>query len=218
VVRHPARSRRGARILGLGLLVVAATAAACTGPEPLEPDPAPTDETTPAEGVEIPAFRLEGPGSAVLKTDRGRVTRRMRRASSRAASAAKAVLTDLYVEAFLDPENWRTASYEGAFTGFESAARREAQRREGLLTAGARAGERFDEILPKKGSIRTRILLDRHGAPALIVSVVRFRAVASGDRPMTIRSRGQFFLERVRGDWKIVSFHVTRADAPPEPA
>lgn len=219
-MRHPARSRRGARILGLGLLVVASTAAACTGPEERPGPttaPAPTSSTTPA-AVEIPEFHLERSGRAVIRTAAGRIPRRLRRASDRAADAARTVLTDLYVEAFLDPANRQTASYEDAFAGFASPARREAAARPGLLTAGAHAAERFDEVLPRRGSISTRILLDRRGAPTLVVSVVRFTAVTSGAEPMTLRSRGQFFFERVRGVWRIVSFHVTRADAPREAA
>ena len=206
-------------MLGLGLaVVVASTTAACTGSEPLPAPatPAPAGETTPADA--IPEFHLEGPEREVVKTGTGRIPRRLRRASTRAAAAARTVLTDLYVEAFLDPANRETAGYADAFAGFAAPARREAEARPGLLTAGAGAGERFDEVLPTKGAIRTKILLDRRGHPTLIVSVVRFRAVASGAEPTTIRSRGQFFFERVRGRWRIVAFHVTRADAPREAA
>ena len=68
------------------------------------------------------------------------------------------------------------------------------------------------------GAVDTRILLDRNGSPALLLSVVRFSASADGPEPATLRSRGQFFFERVGGSWKIVSFHVTRVDAPTEAA
>jgi hypothetical protein len=68
------------------------------------------------------------------------------------------------------------------------------------------------------GRLDTRILLDRSGYPSLLLSVVRFSAEADGPEPATFRSRGQFFFERVGGSWKIVSFHVTRADAPREAA
>jgi hypothetical protein len=166
----------------------------------------------------VPRFRLEGSGWTVVPTSAARPARRLRQANHRAAVAAKRVLTDLYVAAFLDPSNWRTASYDGAFAGFAPAARRQAKSREELLTAGPRAGERFEEIRPTRGTIRTRILADRRGAPTLVVSLVRFGAVASGDETVRIRSRGQFFLERMRGRWTIVSFHVTRTDTASEAA
>ena len=88
----------------------------------------------------------------------------------------------------------------------------------GLLTAGARAGDRYEEILPVTGRIDTSVLVARGGRPTLVLSSVRFSAVATGPEPVTFRSTGQFFFERVRGSWRIVSFHVTRADAPREPA
>lgn len=214
----PHRARPALTAWLLGLCVVLATGGACSAPDDEAPStsPAPGEPTATTEELTVPAFHLEGPARSVVPTAAGRIPRRLRRASYTAASRARAMLTTLYVEAFLDPANWTTADYEDAFTGFAAPARRDAESRTTLLTAGRRAGARYDEILPTKGLIRTRILLDRRGAPALIVSVVRFAAVASGPEPVTIRSTGQYFLERVGGAWRIVSFHVTRTDVPRE--
>jgi hypothetical protein len=178
--------------------------------------PATGEASGPPEDLAVPSFQLEGPARSVVPTAPGRIPRRLRRASYVAAKDAKTLLTELYVEAFLDPANWTTANYADAFAGFAGPARREAEARTTLLTAGNGAGERYEEIQPTRGLIRTRILLDRRGVPTLIVSVVRFAAVASGPEAITIRSTGQYFLERIRGSWRIVSFHVTRADAPRE--
>jgi hypothetical protein len=48
----------------------------------------------------------------------------------------------------------------------------------------------------------------------LLVSVVRFSAVATGPDEVVLRSVGQYFFERVGRAWRIVSFDVTRNDGP----
>ena len=152
--------------------------------------------------------------TAVVKLGRGD-----RRAITRAWTSAEAVLTDLYVEGFLVPANWMEGTYDDAFRGFAGDARREASgRRAALLTAGPDAGSRYERIEPRSGRIVTRVLLDRAGRPALVMSVVRFSATATGDRPATLRSFGRFFLERRSGSWKIVSFQVARRDTAGEVA
>ena len=54
------------------------------------------------------------------------------------------------------------------------------------------------------------------GAPVLLVSTVRFSALASGTETVLLRSTGQYFFERAGGTWKIVSFQVVRNDTPRE--
>jgi hypothetical protein len=179
-------------------------------------------ETTPSEGETpspgVPAFRFTKPTRELVRTSPEPVKKRDREASERAATAARVILLDLFTEGFLDPANWEQGRYADTFRSFSGGAREQAEARPGLLTAGARAGDRYDWILPVSGRIDTRILLDRAGKPTLLVSVVRFSAAALGSEPVTLRSNGQFFFERVGGSWKIVSFHVTRTDAPREGA
>jgi hypothetical protein len=180
----------------------------------------PSDHQT-ASGVtapRIPAFRFTMATRELVPTAPGRIKRRQREAIVRAAGAAREVLARLYTEGFLDPANWQRGRYADAFRGFAGGARKQAEARSGLLTAGPRAGDLYEQILPASGRIATRILLDRGGYPALLVSIVRFSAAADGSVPTSLRSTGQFFLERVGESWKIVSFHVTRADAPKEGA
>jgi len=164
----------------------------------------------------IPAFSFTRSTRELVRTSAGPINRRHRKASERAATAVRSILTDLYTEGFLDPANWEQGRYGDAFRSFAGGARKQAEARPGLLTAGAQAGERYDWILPESGRISTRILLDRTGNPTLLVSMVRFSAAALGAEPVTLRSNGQFFFERIDGSWKIVSFHVTRTDAPRE--
>lgn len=143
---------------------------------------------------------------------------RHRRASVAAATEAEDVLTDLYTEGFLDPANRAQGSYADAFAGFARGARDQAETHPGPLTAGPGAGDRYERIEPKSGRIATRILLDRQGAPVLLVSVVRFTAVATGSDEVVLRSVGQYFFERVGRAWRIVSFDVTRNDGPRQAA
>jgi hypothetical protein len=178
--------------------------------------------TTPSDGdvaaPATPTFRFAKATRKLVRTSPGRIKGRQREANERAANAATTILTDFYTEGFLDPANWQQGSYTDAFGDFASGARERAETRTGLLTAGSRAGDRYEQILPVSGRLFTRILLDRAGKPALLWSAVRFSAVAMGPEPVTLRSTGQFFFERIGGSWKIVSFHVKRSDIPREAA
>jgi hypothetical protein len=176
--------------------------------------PSETDATAPA----TPAFRFAKATRKLVPTSPRRIKRRQREASERAAKAATAILTDYYAEGFLDPANWQQGSYTDAFGDFATGAREQAETRAGLLTAGPRAGDRYEQILPVSGRLFTRILLDRAGKPTLLWSAVRFSAAALGPEPVTLRSTAQFFFERIGGSWKIVSFHVKRSDVPREAA
>lgn len=178
----------------------------------------PDDAISPSVAADTPAFRFTKVTRELVRTAPGRIKTRQRTASVRAAVAARTILDDLYTEGFLDPENWVQGEYLDAFAGFASGARRQAEARPGLLTAGPRAGDRYEQIQPVSGRIDTRVLLGRGGRPTLVLSVVRFSATAMGPEPVALRSRGQFFFERIRGSWRIVSFHITRTDAPKEPA
>lgn len=201
------------------LLAIAAAVVLTRNDEPVRGSGAPpAEDPTDGEVVETPAFAFTEAAPKMIRTSSGRLKRRERKASRRAALAARTALDDLYTEGFLDPANWEEGLYADAFRGFASGARKQAETRLGLLTAGARADDRYERILPVSGRIDTRILLDRGGRPSLLMSVVRFSAAADGPEPATLRSRGQFFFERVGGSWKVVSFYVTRADAPREAA
>ncbi len=161
-----------------------------------------------------PSFGFEDSTHKLIRTSPEPMGSRNRRASVAAATEAEDVLTDLYTEGFLDPANWEQGSYADAFGGFARGARDQAETHPGPLTAGPGAGDRYERIEPKSGRLTTRILLDRQGAPVLLVSVVRFSAVATGSDEVVLRSVGQYFFERVGRAWRIVSFDVTRRDGP----
>jgi hypothetical protein len=215
----PSRLRRRILPLGVGLLavlVIGAIALLLRDDARVKTPP----RVTPSQGEltppGVPAFRFTKSTKELVRTSPGRINKRHQEASARAATTVRSILTDLYTEAFLDPANWEQGRYDTAFRDFAGGARKQAEAHPDLLTAGTRAGDRYDWILPGSGRIATRILLDRTGDPTLLVSLVRFKAAALGAEPFTLRSNGQFFFERIGGSWKIVSFHVTRTDAPRE--
>jgi hypothetical protein len=220
--RIPSRSRRRATLLGAGLVALLSIGAVVlfTWNDDAPVRSRESDGTTESDGVaaETPSFRFTKATRKLVPTSPGRIKRRQREASERAAAAARDILEDMYTEGFLDPANRNEGQYADAFDGFASGAKERAEAHPGLLTAGSEAGNLYEQILPGAGRIETRVLLGRGGGPTLLLSVVRFSAVAMGPEPVTLRSTGQFFFERVRGSWKIVSFHVTRTDAPREPA
>jgi hypothetical protein len=168
-------------------------------------------ERNASESPAVPSFRFTESSRDLVRTSRERIGKRHRRAAIEAAATAQQVLTGLYAEGFLDPTNREQARYGDAFQGFTRGARERAEARVALITAGP-AGDGFEQITPKSARIATRILLDRRGAPVLLVSSVRFSALASGSENVLLRSTGQFLFERVDRTWKVVSFQVTRDD------
>jgi hypothetical protein len=208
--------RRRHLLVGLGVVVLAAAGAALVlrgdgGVREVRSGGSPSGDVDVA-GSATPSFSFRTTRRAIVPTS-GPIGRRERQAGKRASATAAALLTDLYTEAFLDPANWREASYDEAFAMFADGARRQARAREAVLTAGADAASRFDEILPRGGTLTTRVLLDRGGKPALIVGGVRFAAQGLGEDAGTMRSEGEFLFRRRDGEWKIVSFLVTRRDS-----
>jgi hypothetical protein len=203
-------------LIGVGLVVVLAIGAVvlllrddASGP--------PAGGTNASESPAAPSFRFTESSRDLVRTSRERIGKRQRRASVAAATAAQQALTVLYTEGFFDPTNRAEGRYADAFRGFTRDAGKRAEARVALFTAGP-AGDRFEQITPKSARIATRILLDREGAPVLVVSTVRFSALASGSDTVLLRSTGRFLFERVGHTWKVVSFQVTRNDRAREAA
>lgn len=122
------------------------------------------------------------------------------------------VLESLYSSGFLDAAALTSGDYSATFDVFAGGARPEARKHEAVLTAGAGA-DVFDRIEPTEGTVRMRVLLGASGQPVSVVGVVAFEAEAFGDEgAVRFVSQGQYFLEPVGGDWRIVSFDVQRRD------
>jgi hypothetical protein len=133
-------------------------------------------------------------------------------AADRAGRRVVDVLESLYSSGFLDAEALTSGDYSAAFDAFAGGARPEARKHEAVLTAGIGA-DLFSRIEPTEGTVRMRVLLGSSGQPVSVVGVVAFEAEAFGDEgAVRFVSQGQYFLEPVDGDWRIVSFEVQRRD------
>jgi hypothetical protein len=140
-----------------------------------------------------------------------------------AAADITPMLDDLYTNAFLDPTNWRDGDYEEVFGIFASDALADAQAGVETLTLGTTAGDVYERVTPKRGSIKYRVLFDQDGNPATVVATVSFSALGQRqDGTYTaIVSSGEYFLSD-EGGWKVTAFTVSRSDhetkAPPSPS
>jgi hypothetical protein len=126
-------------------------------------------------------------------------------------------IDDLFTNAFLDPSNWREGDYEEVFAAFAPTALPVAQENIETITLGTAAGEVFEDVEPKKGSLTYRILFDPEGSPG--TAVVEYRFYATAERKdgtyLAISSHGQLFLEDLDG-WKVTAFDIVRSDSEAE--
>lgn len=178
----------------------------------------PTESGPAVAEPDTPAFRFTTVKRSLVPTATGSIDRRARTAAKRVTAAVTRRLVELYTEGFLDAGNRQAGRYGDAFAVFARAAAGKARARAAVLTAGPEAAERYERILPVSGHLRVRILMDRTGAPTLVMSAVRFTAKAVGTETTVLRSDGRFFFDQVGGSWRIVSFEVTRDDRQPEAA
>ena len=129
-----------------------------------------------------------------------------------AAAQVDEQMNTLYIGAFLDPGNWLEGSYDSVWELFDEGAIAEAQAQVDTLTAGTGAGEAFEQIVPKTGVMKTKVLFDLKDQPYSVVAIAHFEALGSSKdgQDMRMTSRGQFVFQHVDGDWRVVSFKVLR--------
>lgn len=203
-------TRSFARVVAAAL--VAVSLAACdAGNPPAEPSGENASPTEPAP-PQVPSFRFSLRDRNVIAAAPGGLSTRERRRARDAMETVRSLVTDLYVDAFLDPQSWSAGDYGEVFSLFAGGARDESRRRSDTLTAGEDAGARFDRIEPVEGHMRLEVLLDRGGKPMLIATGVQFRARGAGAERSMIRSEGSYLFRKVDGAWRIVSFDVIRDD------
>jgi len=132
-----------------------------------------------------------------------------------ASDRAIVATTRLYREAFLDPADWQTGTYDALWEDFATTVKVRARKDARILTAGSAAGDAYEGIVPRHSTVATTVLLDRKGKPAVVLVTARFEAfgrTVSGPSNTRFDSTGRFFFERVGGGWKIVSYDVRRHD------
>lgn len=142
----------------------------------------------------------------------------MRSQAGTVVDAITPLLDQLYTNAFLDPTNWRDGDYEEIFTIFAADALASAREGVETLTLGATAGDVYERVTPRRGSLRFRVLFDPDGAPNTVVVEVSFTAL--GERQdgtySAIVSTGELFLND-EGGWKVTAFDISRADHETKP-
>jgi hypothetical protein len=171
---------------------------------------------------EVPPFDFRLARTSVVATVHGADLEALQGQAETVTSDVAPLIDELYTNAFLDPTNWREADYEEVYALFADEALPAAQQGVGTLTLGATAGDVYERVTPRRGSLTFRVLFDQEGNPDTVVVDVRFTAL--GERQdgtyTAIVSSGSYFLRDLEG-WKITAFDVERADEeakPPAPA
>ncbi len=217
--RHRARPRRPSRPAVVGASVAVAVALAGGALLLLRSGGGPLGRLLPqAPEDQVPAFAFSlGKVTPIPATAAD--PRDLRDEAKAAARAAALVLNRLYVEAFLDPASWRAGAYDKVWEAFEAGAADAAREDVEVLTLGTTLGASLDRVEPEGGRVTAKVLLDGEGRPVTVVAIVTFRAVAvAGDGGETLLvSRGQYFLRRLDGDWRVFSYEVERSDRQREP-
>jgi hypothetical protein len=136
--------------------------------------------------------------------------------AKKAVANIRSTLNRLYRTAFLDPDAWETGQYGDIWTLFDHSTLPEARSDLATLTLGENAGSVYETVLPSRGRMRVRVLLDHAGNPSTAVAIVSFKA--SGDqtrgRLAAIHSKGQYFLRPAENSWSIYGYDLERQDEP----
>ena len=168
-----------------------------------------TGEETP----ETPEFAFERSRPTAVETAAEPQHQAATEAARGPAEATTEQLDGLCTAAFLEPGNWMDGDYDDVLTFFAGDARDAAEGQLDVLTAGPSAGDAFDSITPKSGTVKVRVLMAPEGAPYAVQSTARFVARGIGDGgKVSLVSRGQFIFEKDDGEWRVVSFSVQRND------
>jgi hypothetical protein len=179
---------------------------------PFSPDP------------QTPDFAFEASKVLVVPTTTQAETEKLKTKAKVPSDDVKKIMNALYVNAFLDPTNWKDGSYDDVWTLFDTGSGTEAQAQVDTLTAGTGAGAAFDTILPTGTStLKMKVLFDPKEEPYSVVAIAKFKATGSGKdgQDLQMLSNGQFVFQKVDGTWKVVSFKVLRKDqqqAAPSPS
>ena len=170
--------------------------------------------TSKSPALPTPDFHFRGSKAVAIPTTASGSAKKLKGPAEQAAGETTGVIHQLYTSAFLDPGNWQNGTYDSLYEVFTSSAAAQAKAHADVLTAGPRAGDTFANIQPGKATIESDVLMDAQGHPFTVVAKVTFTAQGTvTDGPTTLFvSKGQFFLRRIDGNWKVVAFDVHRGD------
>ncbi len=175
-----------------------------------------------ADDDTVPSFEFRQSKTSVVATVEDADTEAMRTQAGTVVDDITPLLDELYTNAFLDPTNWRDGEYDEIFTIFADDALPSARAGVETITLGATAGDLYERVTPRRGSLQFHVLFDQDGAPATVVVQVNFTALGQRqDGTYTaIVSKGELFLSD-EGGWKVTAFDVSRSDhetkPPPSP-
>jgi len=165
---------------------------------------------------EVPEFEFRIARTELVPStgDRTEKTAKVTPEAQAAIEDVSATMSDLYVAAFLDPNNWRKGRYNSALGIFQVPAKAAAKKDLEILTAGTDARKAFRDIQPGIGSLYAKVLTDPDGKPVSVAVRLSFVARATGRGPERAKlvSTGSFILARYGSDWRIVSYDVRRDD------
>ena len=197
-----------------------------TSPTPSDTTPTPTPIVSPTgpgakggEHLQTPTFVFDVVSARRIIGRSGLSPAKLRRATRAAVRGVRTVLDRFYTQGYLRPQNWRRSDYSDAFAVFTPQARRAAVADRDRLTLGAGAGKRYRTVRPAGGTLRVRVLVDRHGRGVAVSADTTFQARARalhGDAVTVVKSRATYFLQPVHGLWRIAAYHAERHQHPPK--
>ena len=171
-------------------------------------------------GAATPAFAFRTTSVAAVPVRAGVKPLKLQGKAKPAAAQVLQSMNTIYIDGFLDPNDWQTGVYDKVWASFDQGAASEAQKQVDTLTAGTGAGAAFERITPKSGTMQARVLLDSKDKAFSVLATVVFKAVGHGKdgSDLLISSSGQFVFQQVGGAWKVVSFRVLRNDQTQAPS
>jgi hypothetical protein len=215
--RHVATPSRTKPLIVVGVLVVAAIVAVAVF-SLSGGDSGPLADLVGDDTPETPEFAFETSKPKAVETSREPKHADAVEAAQAPAEAVEEQLDELYTAAFLEPENWMDGEYDDVLEFFSDDARDTAERQLDVLTAGPAAGDGLESIRPLPSTLKIHVLLDSARVANAVEGSARFVARGTGaDGQVTFVSKGQFVLEKIDGEWLVVSFSVQRSDEEREP-
>ncbi|MGE5460067.1 MAG: LCP family protein, partial [Solirubrobacterales bacterium] len=194
--------------------VVTLLASACEPTPPPSPRPVPSaspsspaPSPSPPQTFEIALGHVRGSGVAAKPR---------RPTTWRAARAVRAVMTDVYSAAFIEPDRLPRAGSQRLLRSFAPEARAAARDDLDALTLG-RAAPLLDAVEPRVALLDVHIVTDERGRVVGAFATMHFRAIGmAGTSRLPIGQEATYLLQRSTVGWRIAAYdavsHVPTRD------